>query len=129
MKRQLDQVLQFNTTFGCHMEADPTACPSAEVTDVRARLIEEELQEYRQATADGDLTKVADVLADLMYVLLGTYVAHGLYRQAEALFDEVHPSNMAKLGDDGQPILSEDGKILKPDNWEPPNLAAILGKE
>jgi predicted HAD superfamily Cof-like phosphohydrolase len=126
MKKQLNQVLDFHKGFGCHIEVEPIASPSQEVTDVRARLIQEELDEYREAVADGDLVRVADALSDLMYVLLGTYIAHGLYTQAEALFDEVHRSNMSKLDEDGRPILREDGKILKPDSWSPPNLVQVL---
>ena len=126
MKKQLDQVLEFHEKFDCHIEKDPTAGRSREVTDVRARLMQEELSEYREAVADGDLVRVADALSDLMYVLLGTYIAHGLHTQAEALFDEVHRSNMSKLDEDGKPVLREDGKILKPDCWSPPNLGPIL---
>ncbi len=126
MKAQLEQVLGFHKGFGCHIEVEPTASPSWEVTDVRARLIQEELDEYREAVADGDLVRVADALSDLMYVLLGTYIAHGLHTRAEALFDEVHRSNMSKLDENGRPVLREDGKILKPDCWSPPNLASVL---
>ncbi len=57
---------------------------------------------------------MADALSDLLYVLLGTYVSHGLHGHAEQLFDEVHRSNMSKLDQSGRPILREDGKILKP---------------
>ena len=126
MKKQLDQVLEFHERFGCHIEGVPTAIPSREVTNARARLVQEELDEYREAVAEGDLVRVADALSDLMYVLLGTYIAHGLHTQAEALFDEVHRSNMSKLDEDGKPVLREDGKILKPDCWSPPRLAPIL---
>ena len=126
MKRQLDQVLGFHKDFGCHIEVEPIASPSRDVTDVRARLIQGELDEYREAVADGDLVAVADALSDLMYVLLGTYIAHGLHTQAEALSDEVHRSNMSKLDENGRPVLREDGKILKPDCWSPPNLASVL---
>ncbi|MBT6144177.1 MAG: hypothetical protein HN712_14795 [Gemmatimonadetes bacterium] len=126
MKRQLEQVLDFHQKFLCHIEKDPTANPSQDVTDVRARLMQEELDEYREAVAHGDVVRVADALSDLMYVVLGTYVSHGLHCQAEDLFDEVHRSNMSKLDERGQPIHRSDGKVLKSDRWSPPDLAPIL---
>lgn len=126
MKRQLEQVMDFHNVFGCHAEDRPTAELPPEATQIRAGLMQEELDEYREAVAAGDLTRVADALSDLLYVVLGTYIAHGLQDHAAALFDEVHRSNMEKLGDDGRPILRQDGKILKPPGWRPPALEAIL---
>ena len=126
MRRQLEQVEAFHREFGCHLEEGPTANLDEETTDVRARLIDEELAEYRQAVSSGDVVQVADALSDLMYVLLGTYLAHGLQRHAEALFDEVHRSNMSKLDENGRPVLREDGKILKPSSWSPPQLGEVL---
>ncbi len=87
------------------------AIPSQDVTDVRARLMQEELDEYRKALAAGDVVRVADALSDLMYVVLGTYVSHGLHGKAEALFDEIHRSNMSKLDEHGRPIHRSDGKV------------------
>ena len=85
-------------------------------------LIQEELNEYRHAAETHDLVEVADALSDLMYVVLGTYVSHGLQDLAEALFAEVHRSNMSKLDENGQVIYRADGKVLKSDRWSPPDL-------
>ena len=68
MRRQLGQVLEFHRKFGCHIEENPTADRSREVTDVRARLMQEELSEYREAVSDGDLVRVADALSDVRCV-------------------------------------------------------------
>jgi predicted HAD superfamily Cof-like phosphohydrolase len=72
---------------------------------------------------------VADALTDLAYVVFGTYVAHGLQDVAEALFDEVHRSNMSKLDENGRPIYRPDGKVLKSNRFREPDLAAILTLE
>ena len=79
---------------------------------MRVSLIQEELNEYRHAAEAHDLVAVADALSDLMYVVLGTYVSHGLQDVAEALFAEVHRSNMSKLDATGQVIYRADGKVL-----------------
>jgi predicted HAD superfamily Cof-like phosphohydrolase len=126
MKRQLDQLVEFHRVFGAHIEDAPTADLPGEVIALRVSLIQEELNEYRHAAEAHDLVAVADALSDLMYVVLGTYVSHGLQEVAEALFDEVHRSNMSKLDENGQVIYRADGKVLKSARWSPPDLAKIL---
>ena len=90
--------------------------------------MEEELAEYKAAAEAGDLVAIADALTDLAYVLFGTYISHGLQDAAEALFAEVHRSNMSKLDENGQPIYREDGKVLKSERFTEPELAAILAR-
>ena len=126
MKRQLDQLVEFHRVFGAHVEDAPTADLPDQLIALRVSLIQEELNEYRQAAEAHDLVAVADALSDLMYVVLGTYVSHGLQEVAEALFDEVHRSNMSKLDENGQVIHRADGKVLKSARWSPPDLAKIL---
>ena len=128
MKRQLEQVLEFHEKFSCHIEATPAGNLSKDVTDIRARLMQEELDEYKEAVAQGDMMGVADALSDLMYVVLGTYVSHGLHQHAEDLFDEVHRSNMSKLDEEGRAIHRADGEVLKSDDWSPPDLESILSR-
>ena len=125
---QLNMLREFHTTFRSHLEDEPTADLTDEVIALRVSLIQEELDEYRKASEARDLLGVADALSDLMYVVLGTYVAHGLHLHAEPLFAEVHHSNMSKLDDEGEPIFREDGKVLKSDNFVLPDLAAILAQ-
>jgi predicted HAD superfamily Cof-like phosphohydrolase len=124
--RQLRQLQAFHQRFGAHMEQAPTADIPAAVGEVRAHLIAEELAEYRAAFAAGDLVEIADALTDLLYLVLGTYHSHGLQDIAAELFDEVHRSNMTKLGANGQPVLREDGKVLKSELYSPPDLRAIV---
>ena len=126
MRAQIQAVEDFHVAFGAYHNTAPTGAVPAEVQALRVRLIAEELEEYHEAAAAGDLVAVADALSDLAYVLFGTYVAHGLKDQAEALFAEVHASNMSKLGADGKPVMRADGKVLKSDRYRRPDLRAIL---
>jgi predicted HAD superfamily Cof-like phosphohydrolase len=128
LKQQLDALVEFHQVFGAHVENIPTVDLPDAVIALRVSLIQEELNEYRQAAEMHDLVAVADALSDLLYVVLGTYVSHGLQDAAEALFAEVHRSNMSKLNANGQVIYRSDGKVLKSDRWSPPDLGSILAE-
>jgi predicted HAD superfamily Cof-like phosphohydrolase len=126
LKDQLNKLVEFHRVFRTHLEEQPTTDVPDEVITLRVSLIQEELDEYRRAAEAHDLVAIADALSDLTYVVFGTYVAHGLQEVGEALFDEVHRSNMSKLDENGQVLYRADGKVLKSARWRPPNLAAIL---
>lgn len=126
MIRQLRQLEEFHRVFGAHLEETPTADLADATVALRVSLIQEELNEYRTAAAAHDLVGIADALSDLLYVVLGAYVTHGLQGVAESLFDEVHRSNMSKLDERGQVRYRADGKVLKSARWQPPDLAAVL---
>ena len=126
MRQQLAQVLQFHEAFGVHIEHQPTACLPEALTTMRATLMEEEFDEYRAACTNGDVVEIADALTDMLYVVFGTIITQGLQDVAVELFDEVHRSNMSKLDENGQPVLREDGKVLKPERFSHPDLASIL---
>jgi predicted HAD superfamily Cof-like phosphohydrolase len=126
---QLRMLEEFHTVFGAHIENAPSVDLSDKTIALRVSLIQEELNEYRHAAEAHDLVGVADALSDLLYVVLGTYVSHGLQNLAEALFAEVHASNMSKLDENGRVIHREDGKVLKSDLWRPPDLEGILKAE
>jgi predicted HAD superfamily Cof-like phosphohydrolase len=123
---ELRMLEEFHRVFGAHMASAPTADLPEEVISLRVSLIQEELNEYREAAEARDLVGIADALSDLMYVVLGTYVAHGLQDLAKPLFAEVHRSNMSKLDADGKVHYRADGKVLKSSLWTPPDLQAIL---
>ena len=74
----------------------------------------------------GDLVEIADALSDLLYLVMGTYLSHGLQEIAAQLFDEVHRSNMTKLDADGRPVYRTDGKVLKSPLFSPPDLGLII---
>ena len=126
MKKQLNQVQEFNEAFGIEYSDKPTLIESKDWF-LRFRLLQEELDEYADACGDGDLTEVADALGDMLYVLCGTILAHGMQDKIEEVFDEIHRSNMSKL-ENGKPIYREDKKVLKGKDYFPPNIKAILDK-
>lgn len=93
---------------------------------MRHEIMREENEEYREACEKGDLVAIADALGDLLYVLCGTIIAHGLQGHITAVMEEIHRSNMSKLDANGHPILRADGKIMKGDHYFPPDLGQIL---
>lgn len=124
MKDAYRMVAEFHRAFG--VDAPERPCiPSDEVKQLRHSLIFEEFSEYAQAAYAGDIVEIADALADLAYVVIGTAVSFGLTRFDE-IFAEVHRSNMSKLGPDGKPIYRWDGKVMKPDGWVGPQIEALL---
>lgn len=127
MDKRINQVTEFSKMTGSVVNTTPMYLHT-NVTDLRIALMQEELDEYKDAVTAGNLVDIADALADLEYVLLGTVIAHGLQHHFTALFDEVHRSNMAK-GIDGVITKRDDGKILKPESWTPPDLTSIIEKD
>src|SRR5690606_7928939 len=93
---------------------------------LRFGLMEEENQEYLEASEGDDLVEVAAALGELLYILCGTNLEHGLQHKIEEVFEEIQRSNMSKLGADGNPIYREDGKVLKGPNYFKPNIGGIL---
>lgn len=93
---------------------------------LRMKLIFEEFKELCEAIRDGCFVDILDGLTDLRYVVYGTFHEFGLAPVSHAAFLEVHNSNMSKLGEDGKPILREDGKVLKGPNFFKPDLTKIL---
>ena len=117
-------VEDFMEAMGQEVNAIPTF-PEEEVQRLRLDLIEEELDELHYAIANKDMVEIADALGDLLYVVYGAGHAFGI--DLDECFKEIHASNMSKLGPDGKPIKREDGKVLKPDTFFPPDLKSILG--
>ena len=86
----------------------------------------EENDEYLVAANNNDLIEVADALGDMLYILCGTILEHGMHDLIEPIFDEIQKSNMSKLGLDGKPILRDDGKILKGPKYFKPNFSKFF---
>lgn len=126
MKKQLNHVEKFHDTFGIPNEYAPKATISNDLIDLRFKLMAEENEEYLEAAKNGDLVEVADALGDMMYILCGTILSHGMQHKIEEVFEEIQRSNMSKLGEDGKPIYREDGKVLKGPNYFRPNIAKII---
>lgn len=125
MKSQLKAVENFHVTFGQKINSYPTLLNEDEYL-LRHRLMEEENSEYKEACENQSIVGIADALGDQLYILCGTILKHGLQHVIEDVFDEIQASNMSKLGPDGKPLLREDGKILKSENYRPPNIGKFL---
>ena len=95
-----------------------------ELQDLRVDLIQEELKELQEALKEKNIVEVADALTDILYVTYGAGHAFGIH--LDNCFEEVHFSNMSKLGDDGKPIYREDGKVMKGPRYFEPDLGYIL---
>ena len=91
---------------------------------LRIALLAEEVDEFVDAVAASDLVAIADALADIVYVAYGTAVTYGI--DLDMVLGEVHRSNMSKLGKDGRPLIREDGKVIKSDQYFPPDIARVL---
>lgn len=125
MKNELKKVEEFHKAF--KQETGFTLCNiSREEALLRVNLMKEELDEYLEAVTKYDTVEIADALGDQLYILLGTVIKHGMQHVIVDVFNEIHRSNMSKLGEDGEPILREDGKILKGPNYKAPNIPSII---
>lgn len=121
----LEMVAEFHQAFNVHEHSEPCIKDVA-MNKLRWHLLNEELEELRIAMLNKDIIGTLDALCDLQYVLDGTYLALGMASIKDVAMAEVHRSNMSKLGDDGKPILRKDGKILKSENYSPPNLSQFF---
>ena len=126
MKKQIEHVRRFHEAFGIKNNYTPNGVLDSDVFNLRHRLMHEENEEYLEACKNGDLVEIADALGDMMYILCGTILSHGLQDKIENIFEEIQRSNMSKLGADGKPIYREDGKILKGPNYFKPDIKKNL---
>ena len=127
MIKQLNAVKQFHTAFEIGYSESPKANLGEAKNVLRYNLMKEENEEYLEAVQNNDLIEIADALGDMMYILCGTIIEHGLQHKIEEVFDEIQRSNMSKLGTDGKPIYREDGKVMKGPNYFKPDFSKILG--
>lgn len=127
MKRStLEMVREFHETYSAVIKDAPDMADAA-VNQLRINLLREELNELEEALENNDPVEALDALVDIQYVLDGAFLALGVHSLKEEAFDEVHRSNMSKLGADGKPILRKsDNKVLKGPNYFKPDLKKIL---
>ena len=117
-------VKKFMQTFGQEVKNKP-AFPEEKIQNLRIKLIDEELKEFREAIKNKDIVEVADALTDILYVTYGTGHAFGI--DLDKCFHEVQNSNMSKLDENGSPIYNKDGKVMKGPKYFKPDLKKILG--
>ncbi len=113
----------FMRTFGQEIKKK-SSLSSDNINNLRINLIEEELNEFKEAIKKKDLKEVADALTDILYVTYGAGHAFGI--NLDICFEEVQKSNMSKLGKDGKPIYNKYGKVMKGPNYFKPNLSKFL---
>jgi predicted HAD superfamily Cof-like phosphohydrolase len=123
MASNFTRVMDFMNNFKQEVKYNPEF-PDEKVQKLRISLIEEELEELKEAIENKDIVEVADALTDILYVTYGAGAAFGI--DLDKCFEEVHNSNMSKLDRDGRPIYREDGKILKGPDYFEPNLEKIV---
>ncbi|WP_439132104.1 hypothetical protein [Polaribacter sp.] len=128
MKDKIAAVQAFHKAFSLNIQNTPTVQISQDRKQLRFELMKEENEEYLEAAKNNDLVEVADALGDMLYILCGTIIEHGMQDTIEEIFNEIQRSNMSKLGEDDNPIYREDGKVLKGPNYFKPNIKEILEK-
>lgn len=124
----IEQVKEFADTFNIEYSDDMNANIDQSIIDLRFRLMQEENLEYLEAAKNKDIVEIADALGDILYILCGTILAHGLQHKIVEVFNEIQRSNMSKLDVNGKPVFREDGKILKGPNYFQPKIKEILDK-
>jgi NTP pyrophosphatase (non-canonical NTP hydrolase) len=118
------KVESFNRAFNLPIRIKPQLIKQQEY-ELQYNLLREELGEYGDACVANDLNGIADAIGDMLYVLLGMAIRHGLQDNLEAIFNEIHESNMSKL-ENGMPIYNEAGKVMKSNSYKKPNLENII---
>ncbi|MBT4918657.1 MAG: nucleoside triphosphate pyrophosphohydrolase family protein [Flavobacteriaceae bacterium] len=128
MESKIKAVHEFHKAFGLGIQNSPTAELDRSRNLLRYKLMREENEEYLDAANNKDLVEVADALGDMLYILCGTIIEHGMQHKIEEVFNEIQKSNMSKLGADGKPIYRQDGKVLKGPDYFKPDISSILNK-
>ena len=118
-----ESVKKFMQTFGQQIK-EKAEFPDEKITKLRYELIEEELQELKEAIDKKDIKEVADALTDILYVPYGAGHAFGI--NLDKCFQEVQNSNMSKLDQNGKPIYNEKGKVMKGPNYFKPDLTKFV---
>lgn len=126
IQNEINAVRAFHEAFKIDNQNSPTTEIPSSIKELRFNLMKEENEEYLEAAKKNDLVEVADALGDMLYILCGTILAHGMHDKIEEVFNEIQRSNMSKLGENGRPIYREDGKVLKGPNYFKPNIKEIL---
>lgn len=125
MTDMFKSVIDFHEAFGI-LNSNQPVFPGEAERNLRMKLLKEEFDEYMEAEETDDFIEVADALADLIYIACGTAASYGI--PLNKVFEEVHRSNMAKLVD-GKPLKREDGKVIKPAGWTPPDIEGVIKKQ
>ena len=126
IEKPIAAVEKFHETYQLLSNHSPTVAIPEAIKTLRYELMKEENEEYKEAVDNNDMVEVADALGDMLYILCGTIITHGMQHKISEVFEEIPRSNMSKLGLDGKPIYREDGKVMKGPNYFKPDIAKIL---
>ena len=126
IEKPIAAVEKFHETYQLLSNHSPTVAIPEAIKTLRYELMKEENEEYKEAVDNNDMVEVADALGDMLYILCGTIITHGMQHKISDVFEEIQRSNMSKLGLDGKPIYREDGKVMKGPNYFKPDIAKIL---
>jgi predicted HAD superfamily Cof-like phosphohydrolase len=118
-----EKVGDFMEAFGQEVLYMPVM-PNTKLAALRLDLINEEVQELTDGLGKKSMLEIADALTDILYVVYGAGHAFGI--DLDECFNEVHRSNMTKLGEDGRPVYREDGKVMKGPNYSEPDLLPFV---
>ena len=118
-----EKVGLFMKTFGQEVKAN-AGFPSEKINTLRINLIEEELEELKDAIKNKDLKETIDALTDILYVTYGAGHAFGV--NLDKCFEEVQNSNMSKLDLNGKPIYNDKGKVMKGPKYFKPDLSKFV---
>jgi len=118
-----EKVGLFMKTFGQEIKIK-AGLSTEKINELRISLVNEELEEFKEAIKSNDLKEVADALTDILYVTYGAGHAFGI--NLDKCFEEVQKSNMSKLSEDGKPIYNEAGKVMKGPKYFKPDLNKFL---
>lgn len=128
LQATIDHVRDFHEAFRIPNAEKPVGDIGGKDALLRYTLMREENEEYLEAANRGDLVEVADALGDMLYILCGTILKHGLQHKIGEVFLEIQRSNMSKLDANGEPIYREDGKVLKSERYFRPDIAGVLAR-
>lgn len=126
IEKPLSEVATFHEMYDLLTNESPTVDVADSIKSLRYELMKEENEEYLEAVKNNDLVEMADALGDMLYILCGTIITHGMQHKISAVFEEIQRSNLSKLGKNGKPIYREDGKVMKGPNYFKPNIAKVL---
>jgi predicted HAD superfamily Cof-like phosphohydrolase len=126
IEKPLSAVATFHETYDLLTNESPTVDVADSIKLLRYELMKEENEEYLEAVKNNDLVEMADALGDMLYILCGTIITHGMQHKIGAVFEEIQRSNLSKLGKNGKPIYREDGKVMKGPNYFKPNITKVL---
>lgn len=118
-------VTEFHETYLQPIRTTPTL--DVPERAMRFLLIEEEFKELTEAHENDDFVEIVDAWADLIYVIYGAALTHGV--NLDNVLEEIQRSNLSKLDENGNPIFREDGKVLKGKGYFPPDVAKVLNEQ